>query len=243
MRSTRPTSSQQAPSSPTLASCSVRLPTKILAFVSADTNPLSAFGPDCDRQTRRTALIKTHEHGLDLARIACRTVELVLFDIREVRLPFSPSKTRVDAYFQDLPALGRNVQFDAYARLDSRQLELIRSLEWLTFDPSTYSEALSQANALTRFFLCAPSLLLAYGSLTPSQPLTSRTPRENSSSSSHRTSFLRRRMERVRTRSTSTSITRRSSHASTSTRVGLRFGRGSRGRGESSLLELSVGEC
>lgn len=43
--------------------------------------------------------------------------------------------------------------FDAYARLDARQLELIRSLEWLTFDPSTYSAALSQANALARHFL------------------------------------------------------------------------------------------
>lgn len=42
---------------------------------------------------------------------------------------------------------------DVYARLDERQVELIRSLEWLTIDSSTHAHALTQANALIRYFL------------------------------------------------------------------------------------------
>ncbi|KAK4051974.1 Nucleoporin nup84 [Microbotryomycetes sp. JL221] len=97
---------------------------------------LLTFGPDSDKESRKIALLKTHEHGLDLAKIACRTVELVLSDLSE-----------------DLPDLNAFGPFDAHAKVDDRQLELIRSLEWLTFDPATYTEALQQANALARHFL------------------------------------------------------------------------------------------
>lgn len=44
-----------------------------------------AFGPESDLESRRIALLKTHDHGLDLSRIACRTVELILTDILMVR--------------------------------------------------------------------------------------------------------------------------------------------------------------
>ena len=106
---------------------------------AADASFTTAFGPDSDRHARRAALLKASEHGLDLSRIACRTVELVLSSIREGH-----------------SQLNANVgsEFDAYKGVDGRQLELIRSLEWLTFDKATYREALSQANALARFFLC-----------------------------------------------------------------------------------------
>ncbi|SCZ87891.1 BZ3500_MvSof-1268-A1-R1_Chr2-3g05359 [Microbotryum saponariae] len=104
---------------------------------------LLTFGPDSDRQSRKLALLKASEHGLDLAAIACRTVELVLQDVRDDILPELNEDRR----------LGSSEAFDAYARIDARQLELIRSLEWLTFDRRTYSEALTQANALTRYFL------------------------------------------------------------------------------------------
>ncbi|KDE06383.1 hypothetical protein MVLG_03290 [Microbotryum lychnidis-dioicae p1A1 Lamole] len=104
---------------------------------------LLTFGPDSDRQSRKVALLKASEHGLDLAAIACRTVELVLQDVRDDILPELNEDRR----------LGSSEAFDAYARIDAHQLELIRSLEWLTFDRRTYSEALTQANALTRYFL------------------------------------------------------------------------------------------
>ncbi|KAM0786333.1 hypothetical protein ACM66B_001806 [Microbotryomycetes sp. NB124-2] len=97
---------------------------------------LLTFGPDSDKQSRKVALLQAHEHGLDLAKIACRTVELILSDLQE-----------------DLPDLDAFGPLDAHARVDERQLELIRSLEWLTFDSSTYADALQQANALARHFL------------------------------------------------------------------------------------------
>ncbi|KAK4050269.1 Nucleoporin nup84 [Microbotryomycetes sp. JL201] len=97
---------------------------------------LLTFGPDSDKQSRKLALLQAREHGLDLAKIACRTVELILSDLQN-NLP-------------DLDAFG---PLDAHARVDARQLELIRSLEWLTFDPATYTDALQQANALARHFL------------------------------------------------------------------------------------------
>lgn len=46
-----------------------------------------------------------------------------------------------------------NATLDVYVRLDDRQIELIRSLEWLTIDPSTHAHAITQANALVRYFL------------------------------------------------------------------------------------------
>lgn len=60
-----------------------------LVEIQADPPAIAAFGPESDRESRRLALLKTHEHGLDLAKIACRTVELVLADLREVG--FSPA--------------------------------------------------------------------------------------------------------------------------------------------------------
>lgn len=44
-----------------------------------------AFGAEADIASREAALLKAHEHGLNLAQIACRTVELVLAGIRDVR--------------------------------------------------------------------------------------------------------------------------------------------------------------
>lgn len=67
---------------------------------------------------------------------------------------------------QDLPEADADTPFDAYVRIDARQLELIRSLEWLTFDISTYSEALTEANALARHFLSACAVCHFCKSLT-----------------------------------------------------------------------------
>lgn len=111
----------------------------------------AAFGPETDLASRQAALLKAREHGLDLKKIACRTVELILSSIRE-----------------DLPAMSTGSAFDAYAGLTLRELELIRSLEWLSFDRSTYPEALVQANALIRYFLCT----FRYRFVSPASPLS-----------------------------------------------------------------------
>lgn len=114
-----------------------------------------AFGPDTDRNTRQIALQRAHEHGLDLAKIACRTVELVLAEISEVsnvRAKILVVRLLKSCPQNPLPEQNDSL-LDSDARLNPRQLELIRSLEWLTFDPSTYTDALMQANALARYFL------------------------------------------------------------------------------------------
>ncbi|KAL8276505.1 hypothetical protein RQP46_011106 [Phenoliferia psychrophenolica] len=98
---------------------------------------LATFGIDSDVENRRAALLQAREHGLDLASIAFRTVEIILDDT----LSTTPDLASPHSVF------------DAYATLDSHQLLLIRSLEWLTFDGSTYGAALQQANALVRHFL------------------------------------------------------------------------------------------
>jgi nuclear pore complex protein Nup107 len=99
----------------------------------------SAFGPDSDVSSRHLALRKCLDHNLSLPAIARRTVTLILSSALSSPPP--------------LPASARAQAIDAYARVDGRQLELIRSLEWLTAEKETYLDALSEANALTRYFL------------------------------------------------------------------------------------------
>ncbi|GAA5933388.1 uncharacterized protein JCM15063_001302 [Sporobolomyces koalae] len=100
---------------------------------------LLTFGPDSDITSRHVALRKCLDHNLSLPAIARRTVTLILSSA----LSSSPS----------LPSSARAQAVDAYARVDASQLELIRSLEWLTAEKETYIDALSEANALTRYFL------------------------------------------------------------------------------------------
>ncbi|BGP25923.1 hypothetical protein JCM10295v2_004866 [Rhodotorula toruloides] len=105
---------------------------------------LRTFGLDSDIHARHLALRKSREHGLSLPLIARRTVELTL----------SSTLATLPPSFA-LPATG----LDAHARVDAQQLELIRSLEWLTAEKETYEDAIEEANALARWFLStdAPS--------------------------------------------------------------------------------------
>jgi len=113
----------------------------------------AAFGPDSDVHSRHVALRKSREHGLSLPAIARRTVELVLSS----SLASSP-----------LGAAPHARTIEAFARVDAAQMELIRSLEWLTAEKETYEDAVKEGNALARWFLCAslssspsPSLVAA----------------------------------------------------------------------------------
>ncbi|GAA5960795.1 hypothetical protein JCM3765_000820 [Sporobolomyces pararoseus] len=121
---------------------------------------LLTFGPDSDVSSRHLALRKSLDHGLSLPAIARRTVTLVLSSALSAPPP--------------LPTSARAQAVDAYARIDARQLELIRSLEWLTAEKETYLDALSEANALTRYFLAtdAPHAALALLRSLPSDLLS-----------------------------------------------------------------------
>lgn len=74
-----------------LSSLSVRYHLTTLQWSSSPTHSNgTAFGPESDRASRRIALLKTHDHGLDLSRIACRTVELILSHILIVGFSTTP---------------------------------------------------------------------------------------------------------------------------------------------------------
>ncbi|BGP49686.1 Nucleoporin nup84 [Rhodotorula kratochvilovae] len=98
---------------------------------------LLTFGPDSDITARHLALRKSREHGLSLPLIARRTVELVLSSSL-ASLPSTSAAPRA---------------IEAFARVDARQMELIRAIEWLTAEKETYEDAVAEANALARWFL------------------------------------------------------------------------------------------
>ncbi|GAA99622.1 uncharacterized protein L969DRAFT_86891 [Mixia osmundae IAM 14324] len=118
---------------------------ELVAFYAAnldDSGSIDSYGKylqsleAADTLTRRTALLRTLEHGLDLRRVALRTVQLIIADS-----------------FLEIPDEEDVVQLLSQARLDDRDDTLIRALQWLTFDSRTYRDALLQANALCRYFL------------------------------------------------------------------------------------------
>ncbi|GAA5902150.1 hypothetical protein JCM8208_002489 [Rhodotorula glutinis] len=100
---------------------------------------LLTFGPDSDVNSRHVALRKSREHGLSLPAIARRTVELVL------------SSSLASSAPSGVAPHARTVE--AFARVDAAQMELIRSLEWLTAEKETYEDAVKEGNALARWFL------------------------------------------------------------------------------------------
>ncbi|OAV92341.1 hypothetical protein PTTG_02260 [Puccinia triticina 1-1 BBBD Race 1] len=121
----------------------------LIAFYVAELQPesgvetyakyLISLGPSADLPTRRVALLRALEHGLDLSRVACTAVKLTLQQMTRTSLESNRGH-------------GPN-KFSH--QLTDKQRELIRSLEWLIIDPVTYLEALIQANSLIRYFLTA----------------------------------------------------------------------------------------
>ncbi|KAH9457702.1 hypothetical protein MJO29_004858 [Puccinia striiformis f. sp. tritici] len=121
----------------------------LIAFYVAELQPesgvetyakyLISLGPSADLPTRRVALLRALEHGLDLSRVACTAVKLTLQEI---------TRTSVES--------NREHGLNKFShQLTDKQRVLIRSLEWLIIDPVTYPEALIQANSLIRYFLTA----------------------------------------------------------------------------------------
>ncbi|KAA1083694.1 Nucleoporin nup84 [Puccinia graminis f. sp. tritici] len=121
----------------------------LIAFYVAELQPesgvetyakyLISLGPSADFPTRRVALLRALEHGLDLSRVACTAVKLTLQEITRASLESN-----------------REHGLNKFShQLTDKQRELIRSLEWLIIDPATYLEALIQANSLIRYFLTA----------------------------------------------------------------------------------------
>lgn len=95
-----------------------------------------------DRTRRHAALQAANSNGLDMASIAKRVTEITVESISMELPDFSAAKASFG-----LDALVSSSQ------ASEKEVDLIRSVDWLTFDPSTYQEALCHANALIRYFL------------------------------------------------------------------------------------------
>lgn len=120
-------------------------------YVCADVSATDERGRRAlDRQERRNALLHARDNGLDLPDTARRVTELSLADVH-AELPDFDAAT---AAFGLIPQAAGYGQGQGQEQGSQREQELVRSVEWLTFDPETYPDALRQANALMRYFMC-----------------------------------------------------------------------------------------
>ncbi|KAG5649869.1 hypothetical protein H0H81_001706 [Sphagnurus paluster] len=99
-----------------------------------------------DTTERRLALTRARDHGLDMDRVAVATAERT-----------------IDKAFELLPLLkGPLPSIIALQPPPSDpELFLLRSIEWTTYNDSTYATALEQANVILRYFLGAGRVSLA----------------------------------------------------------------------------------
>ncbi|WOO81998.1 Nuclear pore complex protein [Vanrija pseudolonga] len=99
---------------------------------------LRSMDPNATRQQKQEALLRAKQYNLDVAIIAKETVRLILEDA----FAFIPSLST------DQPDI---TSFSA--SLTERDVQLIRSIEWLTMVPETLAEALVRSNDVARYFL------------------------------------------------------------------------------------------
>ncbi|KAG6856667.1 hypothetical protein H0H87_002044 [Tephrocybe sp. NHM501043] len=99
-----------------------------------------------DSTERRLALTRARDHGLDMDRVAVATAERT-----------------IEKAFEALPPLrGRLPSIIALQPLPTvPELVLLRSIEWTTYNESTFSTALEQTNVILRYFLGSGRLTLA----------------------------------------------------------------------------------
>ncbi|WVQ67012.1 uncharacterized protein L199_005204 [Kwoniella botswanensis] len=99
---------------------------------------LRAMDHSATREQRTEALSRAKQHNLDVAIIAKETVKMILSEA-----------------FEDIPSLSSS-EPDITAvsvGLSERDVQLIRSIEWLTMMPETLGEALIKSNDVARYFL------------------------------------------------------------------------------------------
>ncbi|SNX87618.1 nucleoporin [Melanopsichium pennsylvanicum] len=105
-----------------------------------------------DRDAKAHALRQAEEHNLDLAAVARCTVDIVFDELfPTIMSDFDESSGFGGAFKANGLGKFEAVKFDV--RLDATEEALVRAIDWLTFDPSTYADAITQSNALTRLFL------------------------------------------------------------------------------------------
>ncbi|KAG6859770.1 hypothetical protein C0995_004318, partial [Termitomyces sp. Mi166 len=95
---------------------------------------------------RRLALTRARDHGLDMDRVAVATAERTIEKAFEALPPLHGSLPSIIA-LQPPP--------------NPHELLLLRSIEWTTYNQSTYTTALEQANVILRYFLASGRVALA----------------------------------------------------------------------------------
>lgn len=111
---------------------------------------LRSMDPNATRQQRQEALLRAKQYNLDVAVIAKETVRLILEDAFAVIPSLSTDQPDITSFS---------------ASLTDRDVQLIRSIEWLTMVPETLAEALVRSNDVARYFLGEFAvLLMTFGS-------------------------------------------------------------------------------
>lgn len=116
-------------------------------------NFLRSMDVNSSREAKANALRQAEQHDLDLTAVARCTVEMTFDELfPSIASEFDESSGLGGA----LKALGGSKKLDTIrfdVRLDGNEEALVKAIDWLTFDPTTYAEAITQSNALTRLFL------------------------------------------------------------------------------------------
>ncbi|EIW72067.1 hypothetical protein TREMEDRAFT_66694 [Tremella mesenterica DSM 1558] len=99
---------------------------------------LRSMDPNTTKEERMRALSRAKQHDLDVAIIARETVRMI---IEEAFATIPPLTV-------ELPDITSIV-----SGLSERDVYLIRSIEWLTMVPETFTDALVKSNDLARYFL------------------------------------------------------------------------------------------
>ncbi|KAG6852732.1 hypothetical protein C0991_009470 [Blastosporella zonata] len=102
-----------------------------------------------DTSERRLTLTRARDHGLDMDRVAISTAERTIEKAFGVRIVLPRLRGRLPSIIALQPP--PTVQ----------ELILLRSIEWTTYNESTFSIALEQANVILRYFLGSGRLALA----------------------------------------------------------------------------------
>ncbi|SJX65396.1 nucleoporin [Sporisorium reilianum f. sp. reilianum] len=116
-------------------------------------NFLRSMDVNASRDAKAHALRQAEQHNLDLAAVARCTVGIVFDELFPSIMSDFDEPSSFGGAFKTRGGPGKldAVRFDV--RLDGNEEALVRSIDWLTFDPATYADAIIQSNALTRLFL------------------------------------------------------------------------------------------
>ncbi|CCF49257.1 hypothetical protein NDA11_004835 [Ustilago hordei] len=116
-------------------------------------NFLRSMDVNASREAKAHALRQAEQHNLDLAAVARCTVDIVFDELFGTILSDFDESAGFGGALKSRAGPGKldAIKFDV--RLDANEEALIRAIDWLTFDPTTYVDAMTQSNALTRLFL------------------------------------------------------------------------------------------